>query len=646
MASEDARKAVQYDEQLLRSIFDHMLDAYFRADLDGRFTLVSPSAARLYGYDSTDDMIGLTSESLYAVPAERSAMIRQLLESGHLVDYVGQGRRKDGSTFWVSLNARLVRDDQGTVEGIEGYVRDITRRKQAEDALRSSEDRFQKAFHHSPDAININRLRDGLYVEVNSGFLALTGYEKHEVIGRSSLDLGIWADPGDRDRLVAALARDGEISNLEARFRAKDGAERTALMSASVITLDGEPHILSLTRDITERKRIEAEKVLLEARLQHAQKMESVGRLAGGVAHDFNNMLGVILGHVELALRDVDPSNPLHADLEEIQNAAERSADLTRQLLAFARKQTVTRKVLDLNEAIEATLSLLRRMIGESVHLAWRPAKEMWLVNLDPSQLDQVLANLCVNARDAIADIGTVTIETGTVAFDAPYCADHEGFLPGEYVQLAVSDDGCGMDQDTQAKLFEPFFTTKEVGKGTGLGLATVYGIVRQNGGFINVYSEPGHGTTFRIYLPRHAGQDWSDGRADSAAGPGRRGQETILLVEDEAAVLRLTRRMLVTQGYTVLAASTPGEAIALAAEHAGEIHLLMTDVVMPEMNGRDLAKNLLSRYPRLRRLFMSGYTANVIAHHGVLDAGVHFIQKPFSLADLTARVREALDEE
>jgi signal transduction histidine kinase/ActR/RegA family two-component response regulator len=363
------------------------------------------------------------------------------------------------------------------------------------------------------------------------------------------------------------------------------------------------------------------------------------------IFHDFNNMLAVILGHAEMALLQVDPAQPLHADLEEIRTAAERSANLTRQLLAFARKQTVAPKVLDLNETVAGMLKLLQRLIGENIHLTWQPGANLWPVRVDPSQIDQILANLCVNARDAIADVGTITIETGNAVFDEAYCAAHPDAVPGEYVRLAVSDTGCGMDQDTLAHIFEPFFTTKGVGKGTGLGLATVYGIVKQNNGFITVYSEPGQRTTFTIYLPRQVGKA-EQARLAGAAEPALRGQETILLVEDEPVILELTTVMLERQGYTVLAASTPGEAIRLARERAGNIHLLMTDVVMPEMNGRDLAKNLLSLYPQLKHLFMSGYTANVIAYNGVLDEGVYFIQKPFSIKGLAAKVREALDHE
>jgi len=374
--------------------------------------------------------------------------------------------------------------------------------------------------------------------------------------------------------------------------------------------------------------------------------MESVGRLAGGVAHDFNNILSVILGYSELGMRQMDPDQPLYNDLAEIRKAAERAADLTRQLLAFARKQIVAPQVLDLNETVARMLKMLKRLIGEDIRLDWQPQPELWPIKMDPSQIDQILANLCVNARDAIADVGKITMATENTVFDEAYCAEHPDIASGEYVRLVVSDDGSGMDREILDKLFEPFFTTKELGKGTGLGLATVYGIIKQNNGFINVSSEPGQGSTFAICLPRHRGKPEQTAQIEGAVKPDRRGRETILLVEDEPTVLSLTARMLEKQEYTVKAASTPGEAIRLAREHVGEIHLLMTDVVMPEMNGRDLAKNLLSLYPDLKRLFMSGYTADLIAHHGVLEDGVHFIQKPFSMKDLVAKVREVLDRE
>jgi signal transduction histidine kinase len=391
-----------------------------------------------------------------------------------------------------------------------------------------------------------------------------------------------------------------------------------------------------------ERKQAEEEREKLQAQFNQAQKMESVGRLAGGVAHDFNNMLGIILGYAEIALYETRTGTPLHHNLKEIQKAARRSADITRQLLAFARKQTIAPMVLDLNSAVEGMLKMLRRLIGEDLDLVWMPGAGLWPVKMDPSQVDQILANLCVNARDAIAGVGKVTIETQNVTFDEAYCAHHVGFVPGEFALLAVSDDGCGMDKETQERLFEPFFTTKEIGKGTGLGLATVYGIVKQNDGYIDVYSETGKGAAFKIYLPRHAGRA-VDTPAESAAEiPLCRG-ETVLLVEDEPAMLKMGKMMLEKLGYGVLVADTPGKAVRLAEAHPGDIHLLVTDVVMPEMTSRDLADRLQSLYPKLKRLFMSGYTANVIVHHGVLEQGVHFIQKPFSLQQLAVKVREAM---
>jgi CheY-like chemotaxis protein len=371
--------------------------------------------------------------------------------------------------------------------------------------------------------------------------------------------------------------------------------------------------------------------------------MESIGRLAGGVAHDFNNMLSVIVGYAELVLGmpALDPS--LEPDIREIHQAAQRSANLTRQLLAFARKQNIEPQVLDLNETLAGMLKMLGRLIGEDIDLRWLPGENTWPVQMDPSQIDQILANLCVNARDAIEDGGRITIETDNAVFDREYCAEHPWAVPGDYALLAVSDDGSGMDKETMAKLFEPFFTTKELGKGTGLGLATVYGIVKQNNGFINVYSEPGQGTTFRIYLPRHlAGVERP--RKERRGESLLRGSEHILLVEDEPAILRMATQMLERQGYTVSTAGTPSEAIRIANEEGRGIHLLITDVVMPEMNGRELALQLREQHPSLRVLFMSGYMANMLVLRSLLDDGAVFIGKPFSISQLGRKVRAALE--
>jgi len=484
-----------------------------------------------------------------------------------------------------------------------------------------------------------------IFVSHNCG--QLTGYSEEEFL----------ADPDLLDQLFHPDDRE----HWDQHVHSVDEADKPLALEFRIITRTGEvrwvSHICSEINDesgcflgwrgdlvdITERKLAEEEKGKLELQFQQAQKMESVGRLAGGVAHDFNNMLGVILGHTELALRQGDPDHPVQAHLREIGKAAERSANLTRQLLAFARKQTVAPKELDLNVTLAGMLSMLQRLIGEDIHLVWQPQEDLWPVKMDPSQLDQLVANLCINARDAIDNVGTITIETGRYVFDEVYCTNHMGFKPGEYVRLAISDNGCGMDKETVAHIFEPFFTTKGVGKGTGLGLATVYGVVKQNNGFVNVYSEPGQGTTFTIYLPRFMGNG-AQLQTEKPVGLTVGGQETILLVEDDPAILHMTTMMLEGMGYTVLAANSPDKAIRLAREHVGGIRLLMTDVIMPEMNGRDLAMNLVSIYPRLKCLFMSGYTANIIAHHGVLDAGVSFIQKPFSGQELSSTVRKVLD--
>jgi signal transduction histidine kinase len=436
------------------------------------------------------------------------------------------------------------------------------------------------------------------------------------------------------------------IQNCEWDILRKDGERRTLEFYASLVRdSKGIPTgFRGIVRDITQNKQAEAEREKLQTQLNQAQKMESVGRLAGGVAHDFNNMLGVILGHTELALLRTDDKHKLCSDLNEIQKAAKRSADITKQLLAFARKEIISPRKLDLNDTVESMLNMLRRLIGENIDLSWLPAKQLWPLKMDPSQIDQILANLCVNARDAIAGVGKLTIETGRKTFDEAYCNEHPGFIPGDFVLLAVSDNGCGMDKDTLDNLFEPFFTTKEVGKGTGLGLATVYGIVKQNNGFINVYSEPGQGSTFKIYLPRLVAEEDTDNKTMPEKKEAAGGTETILLVEDEASILKMVRMMLERKGYNVLSSATPAEAMEKAKSHFGAIDLLMTDVVMPEMNGRDLAAKVTALHPDIRLLFMSGYTADVIAHQGELDAGVAFIQKPFSLADMTEKVREMLD--
>lgn len=480
----------------------------------------------------------------------------------------------------------------------------------------------------------------GRLLEVNQTYCRMSGYSAQELLAMNISDLEALESTAETVFHLQTVTAQGE-DRFETRQRRKDGSFFDVEVSVQYRSVESGQFVVFLN-DITERKRAEEEKTKLQFQLLQAQKMESVGRLAGGVAHDFNNMLTVIIGHADLALRKIDPSQPLRADLEEIRSAASHSADLTRQLLAFARKQTVTPQVLDLNEAVAVTLKMLQRLIGEDIQLTWQPAANLWPVLVDPSQIDQILANLCVNARDAICGVGKMKIETGNIVFDKYYCSHDVDFVPGEYVRLTVADNGCGIAREALAHIFEPFFTTKEVGKGTGLGLATVYGAVKQNNGFVNVYSEPGQGTTFNIYLPRHAVQGVPSRETIVPEAPKGHG-ECVLLVEDEPTLLEMTRQILEFNDYVVLPVNNPVEALRIAKEHPGVIHLLITDVVMPVMNGRELAEKICSTRPEMKCLFMSGYTADIIAHNGVLDEGLHFIQKPYSLQALATKVHELI---
>lgn len=460
-----------------------------------------------------------------------------------------------------------------------------------------------------------------------------------EIVG--AINFGFGDPPRDPVRL-------GELAD-------RYGVDPDALRLAAEAYETRPPFIIELAKkrlavsarligEIVERKQAEAEKERLQGQLLQAQKMESVGRLAGGVAHDFNNMLNVIMGQAELALDQVERGDPVRDALKEIFEAGGRSAEITRQLLAFARRQTISPRVIDLNETVAGMLKMLRRLIGEDIDLSWEPGAAIWSVNMDPSQVHQVLANLLVNARDAIDGVGRITIGTGNVAAGRPDRGGRSSPVTGDHVLLTVSDNGCGMSRETLENLFEPFYTTKDVGRGTGLGLATVYGIVRQNGGCVTVESDPGRGSIFRIWLPRHEGGQGGSEDQEPAVLPSGRG-ETVLVVEDEAAVLRLARKTLAGLGYRVLVAPHPEAALQTAAEQAGGIDLLIVDVIMPGMNGRELAGRLKARHPGMGILYVSGYTADVIAPHGILDPGIHFLQKPFSRKDLARKVREALPE-
>lgn len=499
-------------------------------------------------------------------------------------------------------------------------------------------------FEAESDAIFLIDNTTGTILQANRAACKMYGYTSEELLTMKNTDLS--AEPEQTLKVTKEMPPvTDQVMTIPLRWhRNKEGKHFPVEITGRFFLRKGRPVHIAAIRDISERRHAEEEREKLQARLNQAQKMESVGRLAGGVAHDFNNMLNVIIGNAELILDTMTPNDLIQDPLQEILKAAYRSAEITRHLLAFARKQIIAPQVLDLNETVERMLKMLRRLIGEDIDLTWFPGRKLWPVKMDPSQIDQILANLCVNARDAISGVGKLTIETANVFCDEGYRFGHNAFVPGEYVLLAVSDNGCGMDKETLDNLFEPFFTTKDVDKGTGLGLAMVYGVVQQNNGFINVYSEPQNGTTFKLYLPRYKSVPESTLQKIDSDLPITTGSETILLVEDEPAILKMTMKMLNNLGYTVLASATPGEALALAQAHKGHIDLLLTDVVMPEMNGRDLSGQLKAYYPNLKTLFMSGYTANVIAHHGVLDEGVNFVHKPFSKIEIAKKVRLALE--
>jgi len=538
-------------------------------------------------------------------------------------------------------NERLVRKLEHKMLQLEKETKAL---RETQEALRISERKYRRLHESMTDGFAYVDMQ-GTIRESNEAFRTMLGYTDEELSRLTYIDLTPenW-HTYEQEIVQSQILQKGFSDVYEKEYRKKDGQIFPVELRTFLIRNDfGEQEgMWSIVRDLTERKQAQRFQQGLEDQLHQAQKMESVGRLAGGVAHDFNNMLSVILSYAEMGLGKTAPGSSVHGYFEDILDAAKRSTSITRQLLGFARKQAVVPQVLDLNETVESMLKMLRRLIGEDITLTWLPQANLWPVKIDPSQIDQLLANLCVNSRDAIIGVGKITIETGMVTFDATYCATHIGTVPGEYVQLAVSDNGCGMEKEILDNIFEPFFTTKELGQGTGLGLATVYGIVKQNNGSINVYSEPGKGTTFKIYLPRHTVHIAEVEKESIGASPRGQG-ETVLVVEDETVILKMTCIMLSDLGYRVLSASSPAEAINLAREHTAGIHLLLTDVIMPEMNGKDLAEVLLISHPNLKCLFMSGYTANVIAGHGVLDEGINFIQKPFSVKDLSIKVRETL---
>jgi len=654
MAGHKLAKSEEKLSATLRSIGDGVI----ACDTTGAVVSLNAAAENLTGWSSSEAEGRPMKEVFRVINAQTRETaenpVNRALTEGVNVDLANHTIliAKNGTEYQIADSCAPIRNAAGTISGAVLVFRDVTESYRQREELRASEQQHRLLVQNLHAGVVVHA-PDNQIVLVNEQACKLFGLSLAQMLGRTALDPA-WrfvredetVMPLEEQPAQRVLATRQPVHGLVIGVDRPATEDRIWVLVNAFHELDADGqlrHVVVTFVDITGRKLAEADREKLQAQLNQAQKMESVGRLAGGVAHDFNNMLGVILGQAELAMRKLGENEPLYKSLNEIQKAALHSADLTHQLLAFARKQTVAPKVIDLNAAVERMLKLLRRLIGENIAMAWLPARHLDPVLMDPSQLDQILTNLCINARDAIPDTGKITIETGSAAFDEAYCANYVGLSPGNYLMLSVRDDGSGMDAKILNHIFEPFFTTKESGKGTGLGLATVYGIVKQNNGFINVDSKPGHGTTFTIYLPRQTTKVAPVCEKSREQGRMKEGS-IIMLVDDEPTILLVTKMMLEEMGYAVIAAGSPGEAIRLAREHHGRIDLLLTDMVMPEMNGSDLAKKLLSIYPGIRRVFMSGYAADVLDHRGVLASGVRFIQKPFSIEDLDATIRESLD--
>ena len=617
---------------------------HFRPDGVPSFPYVSEATRNLFHVEPEEVMRDGSLIANRIHPDDRERRDRAIQRSLETLQPFREELRHiiDGEVRWYDCLSSLERQPDGIVLGY-GIILDITARKRAEEALRESEAKYRRLHDSMTDAFAAADM-EGRLTEFNRAYEEMLGYSGEELRQMTYPDL----TPEKWHPLQAKILREQVLTRgfsdvFEKEYRRKDGSVfPTELRMFLIRDNAGQPSgMCAIVRDITGRKKAEEERALLEARLFEAQKMESIGRLAGGIAHDFNNMLTVIMGFSQLALEELTPDAPLREYLAEIEKAANHSKEITKQLLAYSRRQIVAPRPTNLNDLIASRTPTLARLIGEDIDLRFEPGKELPPVSVDTAQMEQILINLALNARDAMPQGGTLTLETANVAIDVAYCRIHPEFTPGGYVRLTIGDTGTGMDPDTLAHCFEPFFTTKETGSGTGLGLATVYGIVKQIGGFIDVSSEPGHGTVFEIYFPAiEAGPVQAAAAHES---PAAKGQATILLVEDEDMVRHLTAGMLRKLGHTVVAAATPAEALSICQSSARPIDLLLTDVVMPGMSGVQLRRQILNILPGIRSLFMSGFTSDRTVLHGVAEENLGFIQKPFGLNDLSRAVLAAL---
>lgn len=634
--SKPAEQLLGDREDRFRQLAENMREVFFVMDAHFRETLyINPAYEEIWGR-SCQSLYDKPSSFLEPIPLDdRKRLVESILRNqrGEITpDIEFRVTQPNGDLRWVLAHAAPIRDEHGEVYRISGMALDITERRSAQEALAVSEARYRTLTDASFDGIAI--VDEGIVCEANRGFAEMFGYEVIDVIGRAVADFVAEGSLVEVRRHMENQV-DGSYELVGKR---KDGREIILEATAKTHEVAGRPERVTALRDITEKRQ-------LENHFRQAQKMEAVGRLAGGVAHDFNNLLTVIISYTELLSLDVAPNDPVRGDLDQIRKAADAAAALTRQLLAFSRQQLVQPRAVRLEDVVANAEGLLKRLVGDGIEVVCALNEVPSTVMIDPGQLEQVLMNLGANARDAMPTAGKLTIETSTVDLDETYVRTHYPATPGHFAVLAVSDTGVGMDSKTQAQIFEPFFTTKEVGRGTGLGLATVYGIVKQSAGFIWVYSEPGKGTTFKIYLPI-VQQPATRIEHAPVLGDVKGGTETVLVVEDAPTVRSLVLEVLARYGYTVLEAVGSLEALDMAKSHDGRIDLLLTDVVMPELSGRELAERLADVHPEMRVLYMSGYADDAVMRHGVLTPGAAFVQKPFTPAGLALKVRDLLDAE
>lgn len=604
---------------------------------------VSDNVTRVFGYPAEELVAGKVRYADIVHPRDLERVRREVAifsqEEGRM-DFVHEPYRivhRNGKVRWLDDRTRIVRDETGRITHYQGIVMDITDKRRTEEKLRTSEERFRDFFEGAPVYCYIVS-PEGLILDINKAALDALGYEKEELVGKQLMAIYPPEHLSTVQENIETWRKTGRLQEVEIQVVTKKGERRTVLLSASAVRNSKGKilYAISVQRDITDRKH-------LEEQFRQAQKMEAIGRLAGGVAHDFNNLLTVIKGTAQLSLYGLRQSDPLRKNIEEIMAAADRAAAFTTQLLAFSRRQVMEVKAIDINQLVQDLDKMLRRIIGEDIELVTFLQEGIGMVKADPRQIEQAIVNIAVNARDAMPEGGKLTIETANVDLDEEYARLHAGVRPGPYVMFSISDTGAGMSADVKERVFEPFFTTKDRGKGTGLGLSTAYGIVKQSNGHIWVYSEPGKGTTFKVYLPRV--DEPVDERKEPSFGEAPRGNETVLVVEDEDAVRELAVRIIEKQGYKVLKAQDGGEALMLCEKYREPIDLILSDVIMPRMSGREVVERLLGIHPEAKTLYMSGYTDNVIIHHGVLDKGTKFIPKPFTVEDLARKVREVLDE-